>query len=104
MRLLIVEDEVELAETVRRALGRAGWAVDLAADAAEAEEKVGLYAYDAVVLDLNLPDLDGVELCRRLRVGGLRSRSSCSRPATGFQTESSASMPGPTTTSSSPST
>ncbi len=67
MRLLVVEDEVDLAEALARGLRREGYAVDVANDGAGALEKLGLTAYDVVCLDLNLPDIDGLELCRRIR-------------------------------------
>ncbi|HUZ64025.1 MAG TPA: response regulator transcription factor [Acetobacteraceae bacterium] len=67
MRLLAIEDEQELAELLHRALGRAGFAVDLAPDLAGAEDHLGVAPYDAVILDLALPDGDGLALLRRLR-------------------------------------
>lgn len=69
MRLLVVEDEVDLADALARGLRREGYAVDVANDAAGALERIGLHAYDLVCLDLNLPDGDGLDLCRRLRDG-----------------------------------
>jgi DNA-binding response OmpR family regulator len=67
MRLLVVEDETDLAEALAKGLRRDGYAVDVALDGASALERLGLNAYDLVCLDLNLPDMDGLELCRRLR-------------------------------------
>ncbi|MBP2474509.1 DNA-binding response OmpR family regulator [Crossiella equi] len=67
MRLLIVEDEADLAGAVRTGLGYAGYAVDIATTGAEALAKSEVHDYDLVILDLNLPDVDGLELCRRLR-------------------------------------
>ncbi|MCK2243956.1 MULTISPECIES: response regulator transcription factor [unclassified Crossiella] len=73
MRLLIVEDEADLASALRTGLSHAGYAVDTAATGAEALAKFGVHAYDLVVLDLNLPDGDGLLLCRRIRsVSGVR--------------------------------
>ena len=69
MRVLVVEDEEPIASAVGRGLTRLGYAVDIAADGAEAIEKTGVNAYDVVCLDLNLPLVDGVEVCRRLRAG-----------------------------------
>ncbi len=69
MRILVVEDEPELGLLVRDALGRAGFAADLAADLADAEEHLSLAAYEALVLDLGLPDGDGLTLLARLRRG-----------------------------------
>jgi len=67
MRLLVVEDEVDLAAALARGLRREGYAVDVAHDGAEAVERLSVTAYDLVCLDLNLPDTDGLTLCRRLR-------------------------------------
>ena len=70
MRILVVEDEGELAILVRSALERAGFAVDLAPDLTLADDHIALTAYDALVLDLALPDGDGLALLRRLRARG----------------------------------
>ncbi|WP_232665935.1 response regulator transcription factor [Pseudonocardia sp. TRM90224] len=67
MRLLVVEDESDLAVALVAGLGRAGYAVDTAATGAEALEKLGGTDYDLMVLDINLPDIDGFTLCRRIR-------------------------------------
>jgi DNA-binding response OmpR family regulator len=67
VRLLVVEDERDLAEAIACGLRREGYAVDLAYDGNDALVKTAVYAYDLVCLDLNLPGLDGRELCRRLR-------------------------------------
>ena len=67
MRLLVVEDEVELADAVARGLRKEGYAVDVANDGTTALDRVAESPYDLICLDLNLPDLDGVEVCRRLR-------------------------------------
>ncbi len=70
MRLLVVEDEPELAELLRRALEPAGFAVDLAGSLAEAEEHLAVARYEALILDLALGDGDGLALLRRLRRQG----------------------------------
>jgi DNA-binding response OmpR family regulator len=67
MRLLVVEDEPDLAEAVAKGLRRDGYAVDIALDGEAALERLSINAYDLVCLDLNLPDMDGLEVCRRLR-------------------------------------
>ena len=67
MRLLVVEDEPELADAVARGLRRDGYAVDVAHDGQEALDRLAINAYDLVCLDLNLPVVDGLEVCRRLR-------------------------------------
>ncbi len=67
MRILVVEDEEPIASAIERGLIRLGYAVDVAYDGAEALEKATVNSYDVICLDLNLPRLDGVEVCKRLR-------------------------------------
>ena len=67
MRLLVVDDEAELAEAVARGLRREGYAVDVALDGEDALDKVRLVPYDLICLDLTMPGIDGLEVCRRLR-------------------------------------
>jgi two-component system OmpR family response regulator len=69
VRLLVVEDEPKMAEVIRRALTRAGYAVDVVADGEEALWAAGENDYDAVVLDAVIPAPDGFEVSRRLRAG-----------------------------------
>ena len=71
MRLLVVEDEADLADAVAQGLRREGYAVDVAHDGEEAIERLAVNAYDLVCLDLNLPDIDGLDVCRRLRTDPL---------------------------------
>ncbi|MGQ0849364.1 MAG: response regulator transcription factor [Actinomycetota bacterium] len=73
MRVLVVEDEQDLADAVARGLRRQGYAVDVAGGASLAEEKLRSSGYDLAVLDWNLPDGSGVELCRRMVDGDLPS-------------------------------
>ncbi len=70
MRILLVEDSKVLRHTVRRALRHAGFAVDTAADGEEGLALAELNDYDALVLDVMLPKLDGLSLLRRLRASG----------------------------------
>jgi DNA-binding response OmpR family regulator len=70
MRLLVIEDERELGGLVRTALERVGFAVDLAGTLDEATAFLELVDYDAVILDLALPDGDGLTLLRRVRKRG----------------------------------
>src|ERR1700730_4616528 len=70
MRVLVVEDEVRTAALLRRGLSEEGYAVDVAGDGPEAVWRATEFDYDAVVLDVLLPGLDGFEVCRRLRAGG----------------------------------
>jgi DNA-binding response OmpR family regulator len=74
MRVLLVEDHQELAETVADVLRSEGMAVDVALDGQAALERVGVYAYDVVVLDRDLPLVHGDEVCRRLVADGSPSR------------------------------
>jgi two-component system OmpR family response regulator len=67
MRLLIIEDEEDLANALAKGLRREGYAVDLAYDGEVGCEEAELNEYDLVLLDLTLPGLDGIEVCRRLR-------------------------------------
>jgi len=67
MRLLVVEDDAVLAAALTRALGQAGYVVDLVDDGESANEALQGGTYDAVVLDLALPGLDGLAVLRRLR-------------------------------------
>ena len=66
-RILIVEDDPRLATMLCEYLGEAGFRVDLAAFGAAALERLSTSAFDAVVLDLMLPDIDGLDVCRQLR-------------------------------------
>jgi DNA-binding response OmpR family regulator len=67
VRLLVVDDEEELAEAVARGLRRDGYAVDVAHDGKEALVKVLVNGYDLLCLDVTMPGMDGLELCRRVR-------------------------------------
>src|SRR5919108_4726667 len=75
MRVLVVEDEEDLVEALRYGLVRADYAVDVAYDAEEASQKLYAAAYDLMILDLNLPDGDGFDLCRAIRSGELDGQS-----------------------------
>ena len=67
MRILVVEDEARLARLVRCGLTEEGHAVDLAGSGEDALDSVTLATYDAIVLDVMLPGIDGFEVCRQLR-------------------------------------
>jgi two-component system OmpR family response regulator len=71
MRLLVVEDDVKMAALVRRGLTEEGAAVDVARSGEDALWMAGSAAYDALVLDVMLPGIDGFETCRRLRDDGV---------------------------------
>jgi two-component system response regulator MprA len=69
-RVLVVEDDTDIAGVLRRSLDKEGYDVRVAGDGETALDEAGVFAPDAVVLDLGLPKLDGVEVCRRLRTEG----------------------------------
>jgi two-component system OmpR family response regulator len=71
MRVLVVEDEARLSKQLSTALGQAGYAVDCATDGARADFLGQTERYDAVILDLGLPKVDGLTLLRRWRDAGL---------------------------------
>jgi DNA-binding response OmpR family regulator len=74
MRVLLVEDHAELADTVATGLRREGMAVDVALDAREAFERIAVTDYDVLVLDRDLPDVRGDEICRSLVADGRDGR------------------------------
>ena len=69
-RVLLVEDDADLADLLALHLGEAGYAVEPVADGALALQRALADPFDVVVLDLMLPGIDGVEVCRRLRASG----------------------------------
>jgi DNA-binding response OmpR family regulator len=69
VRLLVVEDEPDLAKALAAGLRREGYAVDTAGDGTTAIERLAITDYDLVCLDLGLPDIDGREVCRRIKSG-----------------------------------
>ncbi len=71
MRLLVVEDEVDLANAIARGLRRNRYAVDVAHTLDDASLRLVSAGYDLVILDWNMPDGKGVDLCRRLVDGSL---------------------------------
>ncbi|WP_299845997.1 response regulator transcription factor [uncultured Paracoccus sp.] len=73
MRLLVIEDEPDLAEAVGSYLRAAGHAVDLALTAADAEAALAATGYDLAVLDLQLPDGEGLAILRQLRERGVQT-------------------------------
>jgi two-component system OmpR family response regulator len=73
MRVLIVEDEPKIANGIRRGLASEGIAADVAPSGEDALWRAGATNYDAIVLDVMLPDIDGFETCRRLRADAVWS-------------------------------
>ena len=65
--ILLIEDDRRLAEMVSQYLGEAGFRVSVAGDGRTGLSRLGSEPYDALVLDLMLPDIDGLEVCRKLR-------------------------------------
>ena len=73
MRVLVVEDEAKLADLLRRGLTAHGLAVDIAATGEDAMWMAPATAYQVIVLDLMLPGIDGIEVCRQLRDAGVHT-------------------------------
>ena len=73
MRILVVDDEPAVLDSVDRALRLAGYETELAGDGQEALDRLADAAPDALVLDVLMPRVDGLEVCRRLRVAGDRT-------------------------------
>jgi two-component system, OmpR family, response regulator len=71
MRILVVEDEEKMAGLIRRGLREEGMAVDVAGRGEDALWMAGSTEFDAIILDLMLPGIDGFETCRRLREDGV---------------------------------
>lgn len=67
MKILIVEDEPSLCEVMQRSLEKERYVVETASDFAQAEEKLGIYDYDCVLLDIMLPDGNGLKLLEKLK-------------------------------------
>jgi DNA-binding response OmpR family regulator len=67
MRILVVEDEVRLCTLIRKSLGEFGHAVDIAYSGEEALDLAQVAPYDSIVLDVMLPGIDGLDVCRALR-------------------------------------
>lgn len=70
MRVLVVEDEPEVAEFLSRVLRDATWATDVVGTVAAAHEQMAVVSYDIAVIDVGLPDGDGFALCRAVRAAG----------------------------------
>jgi CheY-like chemotaxis protein len=103
--VLVIDDDAALCTTVRRMLERAGYLVETASAGAEGMTRLAAGGIDVVLLDLLLPDLDGRELCRRIRADESRGYVPVIMltgvPDAAARQEGS--RPGPMTTSPSPS-
>jgi DNA-binding response OmpR family regulator len=69
-RVLVIEDDTEITDALRRSLRHEGYEVRTAVDGVEALDAAAAFIPDLVVLDLGLPRLDGIEVCRQLRADG----------------------------------
>jgi heavy metal response regulator len=67
VRILVVEDEKKISDFIKRGLKEEGYSVDIASDSAEGDYLASTETYDLIVLDLMLPGMDGISLCRKLR-------------------------------------
>lgn len=92
MRICVIEDEQAIAKPLKRSLEKAGFAVDIAIDGAAGLRLVQSNAYDCILLDINIPEIDGLELMRQLRnnenvtpVIMLTARSQVYDKVTGFE-------------------
>src|SRR5919199_5273480 len=73
MRILVVDDEPAVRAALQRALALECYEVDLASDGAQALDKLAAMAPDAVILDVAMPGIDGLQVCRRMRAAGDRT-------------------------------
>ncbi len=73
MRVLVVEDQLNVSNYIKRALEEQGYAVDLARTGQEALDWAEVVEFDLIVLDIMLPEIDGISVCRRLRSQGNQS-------------------------------
>ena len=68
--ILVIDDDCKITDAVRRGLAYQGYRVDVAHSGADGLEQARRWAPDVVILDILMPELDGLEVCRRLRAGG----------------------------------
>ena len=72
MKILIVEDEVQMVENMSKNLLAEGYLVETASNFIKAQERIGVYEYDCILLDINLPDGNGLELLKMIKEKGLQ--------------------------------
>ena len=70
MRILVVEDEHKIANSIKRGFEQETWATDVSYDGTEGYDLASSEDYDVIVLDLMLPGMDGLEVCKKLRKDG----------------------------------
>lgn len=102
MRILLVEDDLDLAEFIRKGLKEERYAVDFADDGEEGLELALTNPYDLLILDIMLPKLDGLSLCRRVRAKGnltpvllLTAQNTLETKISGFDTGADQFLPKP---------
>src|SRR4029078_2162571 len=93
MRILVIEDDADLAQFIRKGLTEERYAVDLASDGEEGLELAMGIPYDLLIVDIMLPKLDGLTVCRRLRASGnnvpvllMTARNTVEDKVSGFDT------------------
>ena len=72
MKILIIEDEVQMLENMTKNLLAEGYLVETASNFVQAQERIGVYEYDCILLDINLPDGNGLELLKIIKEKGLQ--------------------------------
>src|SRR3990170_5106891 len=73
MRILVVEDEHKIANSIKKGLAQEGFAVDVAYDGTEGYDLASSEEYDVIILDLMLPGMDGVTICKKLREANIHT-------------------------------
>lgn len=74
MKILLAEDDPSIARIVKIGLQSGGHVVDIVDDGQEAKERVEVYDYDVIILDVMLPGMDGFKVCRHIRNSGINSK------------------------------
>ena len=97
MRLFVVEDEADIARDIAESFRAIGYVVEIATEGEDAWFRGSTEDYDAIILDLNLPQLDGLSVLQKLREEGVTCPISSSPPAMPGCSASRGSMPAPTT-------
>ena len=90
MKILVIEDEKLLADSIQEMLERKGFQVECVYDGEAGAEYAALGIYDLLILDVMMPKLDGLEVARQVRRGRCNTPSSCSPPGARWPTGSQA--------------